>query len=64
MFAGSQVCIDIKGGGRTLEEWKCFAVHFVILSKLVIKELAASGRFCSMCSRLLPALGFIMIMGY
>lgn len=50
--------------GMTLEEWKCFAVRSVILSKLVIKEWAASGRLCSMCSRLLPALGFIMIMGY
>lgn len=48
----------------TLEEWKCFAVHSVILSKVVIKELAASGRLCSMCRRLLPALGFIVIMGY
>lgn len=64
MCAGSQVCINMKGVGMTLEEWKCFAVHSVILSKVVIKELAASGRLCSMCRRLLPALGFIMIMGY
>lgn len=54
----------MKGWGATPDEQKCFAMHSVILSKLVIKELAASGRLCSMCSRLLPALGFIMIIGY